>query len=245
MTSAWMPISARSSAGAQRLHQHVGNADDGDVVALRAQARLAERHFELLFGHIGVGEIKQPMLDEDHRIVVANGVDEAALGVIGIGRRHDFQPRHVHEHGVQTLRMLRALPPGFADHAAHDQRHLDLAVIHVAALGRDIDELVHAQHEEVHADMDVNRPHPGHGRADGDAGHGIFRQRRAKHPFRTEDIDQAAGRSLDRLVVVDVETKDENARVALHLLRHRFAERIDIGQQALVTRRRRHWCTAR
>ena len=187
------------------------------------------------FGHIGVGEIKQPMLDEDHRIVVANGVDEAALGVIGIGRRHHFQSRHVHEHGVQALRVLRALPPGLADHAAHDQRHLDLAVIHVAALGRDVDELVHAQHEEIHADMDMDRPHAGHGRADGDAGHGIFRQRRAEHAFRAEDIDQAARRALDRLVIVDIETEDKHARVALHLLRHRLAERIDIGQETLVT----------
>ena len=172
-------------------------------------------------------------------------MNEAALGVIGIGRRHYFQSRHVHEHGVQTLRVLGALPPGLSDHAAHYQRHLDLAVIHVAALGCDVDELVHAQHEEIHADMDVNRPHPGHGRADGDAGHGIFGERRAEHPIRTEDIDQAARRPLDRLVVVNVETKDKNTRVALHLLRDRLAKRIDIGQKTLVTGRRRHWCTVR
>ena len=63
------------------------------------------------------------MLDEDHRIVVADGGDQAALGVVGVGRRHHLEAGHVHEHRMQALRVLRALPPGLADHAAHDQRH--------------------------------------------------------------------------------------------------------------------------
>ena len=98
--------------------------------------------------------------------------------------------------------------------------------------------------EKIHADVDVDRPHAGHGRADRHAGHGVLGQRRAEDALRAEHIDQAARRPLDRLVIVDVETENKNARVALHLLRNRFAERIDIGQETLVSLRRRHWCAA-
>ena len=139
------------------------------------------------------------MLDENHRIIVADRGDQAALGVVGVGRRHDLEARNVHEHRMQALRVLRALAPRFADHAAHDQRHLHLAVVHVAAFRGDVDELVHAQHQEVHADVHVDRAHAGHRRADRDAGHGVFRKRRAEHAFGAELVDQPAGRALDAL----------------------------------------------
>ena len=138
-------------------------------------AGLAEGDLVTLLRHEGIGRVEQAMLDENHRIVVADRGDQAALGVVGVGRRDDLEARHVHEHRVQALRMLRALAPRFADHAAHHQRHLDLAAVHVAAFGGDVDELVHAQHQKVHADVHVDRPHAGHRRADRNAGHGVFR----------------------------------------------------------------------
>ena len=140
--------------------------------------------------------------------------------------------------------MLSALPPGFADHAAHDHRHLDLALVHVARLGGDIDQLVHRQHQKIHADVNMDRPHAGHRRPDRDPGHGVFGQRRAEHPLGPEFLDQSAGRALDTLVVIDIETKQKHARIAAHFLRQPLAERVDIGHDALITRRRRHSNTA-
>ena len=120
------------------------------------------------------------MLDVQHRVVVADGGDQAALGVVRRGRRDHLQAGHVHEEAVQPLRVLRPLAPALADHRAHHQRHVHLAAVHVAALGGDVDELVHRQHQEVHADVDVDRPQPGQRHADGRAGHGVLGQRRAE-----------------------------------------------------------------
>jgi hypothetical protein len=136
---------------------------------------------------------------------------------------------------LQALAVLGALPPGFADDGAHDQRHLDLAAVHVAGLGGDVDELVHAQHQEVHADMHMDRPHAGHGGTDGDTRHRVFRQRRGEDAARAELLEQAARGSLDRLVIVDVETENEHAGIARHLQRHRLGQRIDVAQHWIAT----------
>ena len=74
--------------------------------------------------------------------------------------------------------------------------------------------------------------HPGHRGADRDARHGVLGQRRAEDALRPEFLDEAAGRTLDCLVIVNVEAEDEDTWIARHLLRGRLAQRVDIGQQA-------------
>ena len=67
-------------------------------------------------------------------------------------------------------------------------------------LGAHVDELVHAQQKEIHADVNVDGAHAGHGGADGEAGDGVFRQRRIHDAARPKLIDQAVGGALDGLV---------------------------------------------
>ena len=82
--------------------------------------------------------------------------------------------------------MLRALPPGFADHAAHDQRHLHLAVIHVARLAAMLTSwFIASIRKSMRICTWIGRM-PGHRRADRDAGHRVFGQRRAEHPLGAE-----------------------------------------------------------
>ena len=45
-------------------------------------------------------------------------------------------------------------------------------------------------------------------------------------------------------MIVDIEAEQKDALVALHFLLHGFAQRVDVGQQALAGFTRRHWCTA-
>ena len=139
----------------------------------------------------------------------------------------------MHEEAVQPLRVLRALAPALADHRAHHQRHAAPAAVHVAALGGDVDELVHRQHQEVHADVDVDRPQPARAPADGGAGHGVLRQRRAEDALGAVLLDQPARRALDRLGVVHVQAEQDDRRIAGHLLVGRLADGIDVGQLAL------------
>src|SRR5258708_5219360 len=71
----------------------------------------------------------------------------------------------------------------------------------------------------------MDRPHAGHRRPYGDAGHGVFRQRCTKDAFGAEVVDEAPRRALDRLVIVHVETEHEYARIACHFLRNGLAQR--------------------
>ena len=115
------------------------------------------------------------MLHEDDRIVVPDGGGETPLHVIRVGRRDDLQPRNVHKHRVKALGVLGSLAPAFPNHAPDHQRRLNRAPVHEAQLGGHVDQLIHAKKKKIHADVDVNGPQPGKGRADGHAGHPLFR----------------------------------------------------------------------
>jgi len=154
------------------------------------------------------------MLQENHRIGIAHRGRQQANHVDRRRRRHDLEARHVHEHRVEALGVLRALAPGLADHAAHDHRHLDLAAVHVVRLGRHVDDLVHAQHQEVHPDVHMDRAH---------AGHRGREVRRRKHDHAALDVlgiqvaDQLGGRDL-ALVLVTMVAGHGKQRRALAVL---------------------------
>src|SRR5262249_48128125 len=90
----------------------------------------------------------------------------------------------------------------------------------------------------------MNRPHARHRRADRHSGHGVFGKRRPEHSLWPEFLHQTTRRALDGFVVVGVEAENEYSRIAPHLLRGRFAQSIDVGQESLVSSPRRHWCIA-
>lgn len=98
-----------------------------------------------------------------------------------------------------------------------------MAVIHVVRLGCHIDQLIHAEHREIHPDVDVNGAHPGHGRANRHTRHGVLGKRGVENPFFAEPLLKALRGSLYRFVVVHIEPEQEDARVALHLLRDALA----------------------
>src|SRR5262249_59499561 len=131
-----------------------------------------------------------------------------------------------------AVTVLGALPPRLADHAAHDHRHAHRAAVHVVRLCRHVDELVHAEHEKVHADVHVHGTHSGHRRTYAEAGHGVFRQRRCEHPLRTEPFEQTLCGALDALVVVHVEAVDEDPWISLHLLSHCLGQGVDVAQHS-------------
>ena len=58
-----------------------------------SDARLAEGDVVALLRHRPLLEVQHAVLDEHHRVVVADGGDQAALGVVRRGRRHDLAAR--------------------------------------------------------------------------------------------------------------------------------------------------------
>src|SRR6202030_1359228 len=102
--------------------------------------------------------------------------------------------------------MLRALPPALPDHTANHHGHVHGSTIHIVRLGGHVDQLVHAQHNEIHTDMDMDRAQAGHSGADGYASHGVFGKRRVKDSPGPEPLLQAASGSLNGLMVINIET---------------------------------------
>ncbi len=230
---------------AQALDLHVGNSDQRDIPSRNGNARLARRHQDLAFGHIAVLVVEDAMLDEHHRVIVAHCRGEAALGVERGRGRHDFEAGHVHEQRVKPLRVLRALPPALADDRAHHHRHVLLAAEHGIGLRRHVDDLVHRQHDEVHADMDVDRAQSGEGHADCHAGHGVLRERRAEDPLRTVFVSETARRAENGFRVVDVQAEKQHVLVARHLLVGRLTDGVDESQMPVPGLSGIHACKAR
>ena len=112
--------------------------------------------------------VQQLVLEDHHRVIVADGRLEDALGVVGVGDGDHFQARHADEIAFQALGVLTAAAGG-ANRRPHDQRHGDLSAGHVTELGDVVDDLVGGQQQEV-AILDVgDGTHAHHRGAAGDA----------------------------------------------------------------------------
>ena len=61
-------------------------------LALAHDVRLAEGNGVGLLGHLALEAVQVLVLAEDHRVVVADRLDQQALGVVGVARAHDLQP---------------------------------------------------------------------------------------------------------------------------------------------------------
>src|SRR5438552_12192710 len=213
-------------------HAHVG--DDGDVGALAPHDRLAEGNGEVrVLRHLALHVVEGLGLDEDDRIVVADGRLQQALGVHRRGGAHDLQPRHVVEVHLHRLRVLRGeLVRGAARPADHD-RHVVLAARHVVQLRGRVDDLVQGEQREVEGHHLDHGTQPHHGRADADAGEARLRDRRVDDPLGPELLEQTLGDLVGALVEADLLADDEDVGIALELLPQREV-------QGLAIRHHRH-----
>ena len=71
---------------------------------------------------------------------------------------------------------------------------------------------------------------PRKGRADADAGEGIFSDRRVDHAPFAELIEQALGHFVRALILADLLAHEEDAVVGAHLLGHGVAQRLAHGR---------------
>src|SRR3954447_17963714 len=79
--------------GLERGEHHRAVGDHGQVGALASHPRGAERHLEAALGHLALGAaVEVLVLEVEHRVRVADGRCEEALGVLRRRWRHDLQP---------------------------------------------------------------------------------------------------------------------------------------------------------
>ena len=209
---------------AQRHLHHAAGGDDGDVAAFALDVGDAQRNGVIFLRHRALQPVHHLVFEKHHRVVVADGRFQQALGVVGRRRHHHLQSGNVAEPGVQRLRMLRGRAARGAQRGSHHQRRFPLAARHVMNLGGLVHHLVHGEPDEI-AEHDVDhRTHAGHRGAHGNAGEAGFRNRRVEHALGAELFHQA-GEHFERMARFgDVFAQNEDARIAAHLFGQRFAD---------------------
>ena len=161
---------------------HDGTAEGRDVfgIVVRVRHRPA-RAVELL------------VLEEQHRVVVADGGLHHRLRVHRGRRQRHLDARHVREPRVQRLRMLSARALAAAARQADDHRHPHLAAGQVAKHRGLMRELVDRHRHEV-AELELDdRPHATDRSADGGPHHRDLRARRVADAFAAELRRQSGG----------------------------------------------------
>src|SRR5881409_2653994 len=132
-----------------------------------------------------------------------------------------------------------------AERRAEDDGHLDLAARHAVRLGGLVDHLIHRQRDEVAEHHVDDRAHARHRGADADAGVARLGDRRVDDPLGAELLDEPR-EGLERMAGLGhVFADEEHARVAPHLLRDRFLDRLAVRQLSLAHDRPPFICAPR
>ena len=126
--------------------------------------------------------------------------------------------------------MLRAEARAAAVAGAHDQRALELAVRHVAALGEFVGDIVEADREEIREHDFGDRLQTGHRRAHRGAEDRLLGDRRVAHAQRAELLVKADGRLEHAAGLGDVLAEEHDVGIARHFLGDAAGDGVAIGQ---------------
>src|SRR3954454_12233929 len=214
---------------------HPPERDDRHVAALADDVRLGERDRVRLLRHVALDRVEGLVLEEDDRVVVADRLDQEALGVVRVRRHDDLQPGDVGEDRIQRLRVLRRRADARAVHRSDDHRRHGLAAEHVAELRGLVEDLVQADAHEVDEHELRDRAQARGGRAGRRAHDRRLADRRVEDAVgepRVEALGDAEHAAPGVVVARragaadDVLAEDDDRLVALHLLPERLVDRL-------------------
>ena len=155
-------------------------------------------------------------LEEEDRIRILDRGDQEALGVIGIGRDHRLDPRHVREEGLGRLAMRLAAENAAAIGAADHHRHRPFAGGAVADTPGLRENLVEAR-EDIIGELDfADRLQPVEAHADGGRNDAALGDRRVEHAARAKFLLQASGDAEDTAEIADILAEHDDVGVARH-----------------------------
>ena len=177
------------------------------------------------------------MLVVEHRIRIGDRRRHQRARVVRRRRHDDLQPGRAVEPGLGVLRVIRAGVAQPAPRHAHDHRHA--AAPAIADLRRVVHELVEAGRDEV-VELDLaDRPLPGERRADADAEHGAFGERRVDDAIA--ELLQQRPQQQERVAVAaaDVLAVDEHARIGAQRVADAEHDGVEKRAALRIERRRR------
>ncbi len=236
---------------------HGAVGDDGHLLAGPHDVALADGHLVVPLGHVALG-VRAPRhrgfvrvavegsvvdalrLEEDDRVIVFDGRDQQALGIVGIARHHHFHAADVREDGLGTLRVrLATANAAAAGRADHDRRGeiAGAAITDARELARD---LVHRRVDVV-GELDLgDRLQPVHGHADGRGHDAALGDRRIEHALIAVFSLQAIGDAEHATKIANVFSHDDDGRISRHHHIHGGVQGLDHvhlrhGQSTLAT----------
>src|SRR5690606_17586919 len=133
----------------------VGNTDGCEVVLIR---------------NLALDVVEHLTLDEDHRVIIANGALQQALGISRSGRHHDLEAGYMSVPALERLRVLCAKLQRGATGPTEDHGAPDLTVAHVPHLRRSVDDLVNGHQRKVPGHHFDDGAQTDHGSADANTG---------------------------------------------------------------------------
>ena len=137
-------------------------------------------------------------------VVVVDGREHEAQGVLRAGGVDDLQAGDVGQPGLEALGVLRRGARARARGQADDHGHGNLAAEHIAHLGGLVDELVHADGEEVAEHQLGYGPQARGRRADGAAYYRALGDGRIAHALGAELVEHAHGHAEAAAELADV-----------------------------------------
>jgi hypothetical protein len=170
------------------------------------------------------------VLDEDHRVIVADRALQQALRVSGCRGRGDEQAGDVQEQRLEAVRVRRAELVASALRHAHDERYASLAGEHVVDVRGVVDDLVEREQREVDRHQLDDRTQAGHRRTDADADDRVLGDRRVADALLAELLEQAVGDLEGAAEHADVLAHQHHALVARQLLAQRGVQRLAVAQ---------------
>ena len=170
-------------------------------------------------------------LEEDHRIVVFDGADQQALGVVRRRRDHRLQAGDVREQRFRALAVRLAAEDAAAIGRAHRDRRGEIAGRAIAQARGFADELVVGRIHVV-GELDLDHgPQAVRGHADGGGDDAALADRRVEAALGAVLLLQAVGDAEDAAEIADVLAEGEHVGIARHHDVERGVERLDHGHR--------------
>ena len=232
ISTASSSASASRRAAASDHGKHAAVAHQRDVGIGRAAPQRREevrgdvvrRRQRDVIGGIHHFAVEQLVLEEEHRIAPAQDrVDQQRADVVAVAAIDDGQSRHRREQVLGALAVRGAVAAAAAARRADDQRHRHVAE-HAGELHRVVEELVHAQRQEVREHDFHHRQEAVERQADRGAGDARLADRRRDHA--AGKVGRQALRHLEGAAVgvVQILAEQQRARVGLQQVPQRRVE---------------------
>src|SRR5580704_15026464 len=208
-------------------HRRISN--DAEVATFADDVRFADGDDVILRGDFTLdAPIKIFVLEENARVVVADGGFDQAFGIVGRGRADYFQAGIVDEPHLGILRVEGAAVDVSAAGAAQNER--SGRAPEVMRLRDHVADLVEGAADEVHELEFGDGAHAGEGRSESRSHDGRLGDGRVDDALGAKAVDETVSDFKSPAVNADVFAQAEDGGVAIHFFPDSLADGFEVGE---------------